>query len=91
MKRKKLIISRKNLKKSLKEKPWYIKEIPLYLIHKQENNSKAKIDGSTEKQEYGINSCSINKLKGVSENNIYCYGVAFQGKLVAISKEIEGI
>jgi hypothetical protein len=29
--------------------------------------------------------------KGVSENNIYCYGVAFQGKLVAISKEIEGI
>ena len=27
--------------------------------------------------------------KGVSENNIYCYGVAFQGKLVAISKEIE--
>ena len=29
--------------------------------------------------------------KGVSENNIYCYGVAFQGKLVAISKEIEEI
>lgn len=27
--------------------------------------------------------------KGISENNIYCYGVAFQGKLVAISKEIE--
>lgn len=50
MKRKKLIISRKNLKKSLKEKPWYIKEIPLYLIHKQENNSKAKIDGSTERE-----------------------------------------
>ena len=45
MKRKKMIISRKNLKKGRH----ILKNPPLYLIHKQENNSKAKIDGSTER------------------------------------------